>query len=385
MPLLPGELLVLHLNDKHALIFDSFTPYIFPHSAAIPNKQGSKAIYTVSTQTPESHAITETRIEDLLTGTSTLFSNDPRDKEARWLGKGGLVLWLKDVDFGATEFWIADTEDAGQEKETSSNRASVGLSYTQPASRHRAGRINAKASHLKVRRLHDQYDDIAIAVACPATSNGSLFNSEREGSTHEVRNAIWYTTLRIKAMSNSATNVKYIVSPMKFVNALNNTGLESPLRSPFGHSTDFDISTSGIVFLANDKPSGTAQPANVNVYYIPLKTFTEMLIPTPRMINVQGFKGRSCNPVFSPSGNSVAILICRDLADSGNGDLAVVFNNIPDFQTHVAIDEMPMQQGEKGWHSSPWLLAWNENGTELFVVAVDTGTQRVFKTPATVS
>ena len=340
--------MILHLSDKHALIFASFTPYIFPHSAVLPNKQGSKAIYTVSTQTPEGHAITETRIEDLLTGTSTLFSNDPRDKEAKWLGKGGLVLWLKDVDFGATEFWIADTEDVGQESvylETSS-RASIGPLYTQPASRHRAGRINAKASHLKVRRLHDQYDDIAIAVACPATSNGSLFNSEREGSTNEVRNAIWYTTLRIKAMS-STTNLKYIVSPTSFVNALKNTGLESPLRSPFGHSTDFDISTNGIVFLAHHNPSGTAQPANVNVYYIPLKTFTETMIPTPRMINVQGFKGRSFNPVFSPSGKSVAFLICRDLTDSGNRDLAMVFNNIPDFQTPVAIDEMPMPQGEK--------------------------------------
>lgn len=103
------------------------------------------------------------------------------------------------------------------------------------------------------------------------------------------------------------------------------------------------------------------------------------------MINVQGFKGHSFDPVFSPSGKSVESLICRDLADSGNRDLAVVFNNIPDFQTHVAIEEMPMPQGEKDWHSSPWLVAWNENGTDLYVVAVVTRTQRVFKIPATLS
>lgn len=128
------------------------------------------AIYTFNTQTPRSHAnITETRIIDLLTGTSTLFFNDPRDKEVKWLGKGGLVLWLKDVDFGATEFWIADAEDAGQKYvtlKTSSKRASVASSYTQPVSGYCAGRIGAKASPLKLHRLHDQYDDIAIAVAC---------------------------------------------------------------------------------------------------------------------------------------------------------------------------------------------------------------------------
>ena len=300
--------------------------------------------------------------------------------------RGLLVLWLKDVDFGATEFWIADTEDAGQENvdlETSSKRASVGPSYTQPVRRHRAGRINAKASHLKLHRLHDRYDDIAIAVACPATLNGSLFNPQTEGSTNEVRNAIWYTTLRIKAIRNSTTDLKYIISPTRFVNALKNTGLESPLRSPFGHSTDFDISTSGIVFLASDNTSGTVQPADVNVYYIPLKTFTEMLIPTPQLIIVQGFIGRSSNPVFSPSGNSVAILKSRDLAESGDRHLAVIINKIPDFRSYVAIDEMPTQQGEKDWHSSPWLVAWNENGTELYVVAVHNGTQRVFKIPAT--
>lgn len=54
----------------------------------------------------------ETRVLDLKTGTSTLFSSDRRDKEAKWLGKGNMVLWLKEVDFGATEFWIADASDA---------------------------------------------------------------------------------------------------------------------------------------------------------------------------------------------------------------------------------------------------------------------------------
>ncbi|KAF6227779.1 hypothetical protein HO173_011997 [Letharia columbiana] len=173
----------------------SFIPSFSRRSAAIPNKQGTEAIYTVDTQTPGSHAnITEIRIIDLLTGTSNLFSEDPRDTEAKWLGKGDLVLWLKDVDFGATEFWIADAEDAGQNYvnfKTLSKRASVGSSCTQRGSGYCARRISAKASHLKLHRLHGQYDDIAIAVACSATSNGSLYNHDTEGSTSEIQNAIW--------------------------------------------------------------------------------------------------------------------------------------------------------------------------------------------------
>lgn len=204
------------------------------------------------------------------------------------------MLWLKDVDFGATEFWIADAEDAGQSYvnlKTLSKRASVGSSYTQPANGYCAGRISAKASHLKLHRLHGQYDDIAIAVTCSATSNGSLYNPDTEGSTSEMQNAIWYTTLREKAMSSSTAELKYITSPTTFVNALRGTGLESPLRSPFGHSTDFDISTSGIVFLAKDGPSCTTQPASFNVYYTPLKTFTEMSRPRPQIINIKASKG----------------------------------------------------------------------------------------------
>lgn len=370
-------------------MLESFTPSFSRRSAAIPNKQGTKAIYTVNTQTPESHAnTTETRIIDLLTGTSTLFSNDPRDKEAKWLGKGDLVLWLKDVDFGATEFWVADTEDAKQNYvnlKTLSKRASVGSSCTQPASGYCAGRIDAKGSHLKLQRLHDQYDDIAIAVACPATSNGSLYNPDTEGSTSEVHNAIWYTTLRKKAMSNSTTNRKYITSPTRFVNALRGTGLESPLRSPFGSSTDFDISTSGIVFLAKEEPSCTTHPGNVNVYYIPLKTFTELSRPRPQIINVKGFEGRSSNPVFSPSGNSVAFLMKRDLGGSDDRNRVIVVNRIRDFRAHMAIDDMPTQQSEKDWHLSPYSVAWSDNGRELYVVAVEAGIRRLYKIPATLS
>lgn len=379
----------MHARSASNASTTSFNPSFSRRSATIPNKQGTKAIYAVNTQTPGSHAnITQTRIIDLLTGTSTLFSNDPRDKEATWLGKGDLVLWLKDVDFGATEFWIADAEDAGQNYvnlKTLSKRASVGPSCTQPASGYCAGRIGAKASHLKLHRLHDQYDDIAIAIACPATANGSLYNPDTEESIIEVHNAIWYTTLQKKAINSSTTEKKYVTSPTRFINALRGTGLKSPLRSPFGHSTDFDISSSGIVFLAKEEPSCTAPSANPNVYYIPLKTFTELSRPRPQIINVKGFEGRSSNPVFSPRGNSVAFLKRRELADSNDRNRVIVVNNMRDFRAHMAIDDMPTQQSEKDWHLSPYSIAWSESGKELYVVAMEAGIRRLFKLPATLS
>ena len=331
----------------------------------------------INLQTPGNHAnITEIRILDLQTNTSVLFSNDVRDKEAKWFGVGNQVVWLKEVYHGATEIWIGDADDVG--------RNYVDLkSLTQPASRHCAGRIGAKASHLKLQKLQDQHEDIGIAVACPSTSNGALYNSETGARyTGDVCNAIWYSTLRKKAMSNTTLGTKYVVSPTRFVNALRGTGLESPLHSPFGASTDFDISTSGIVFLAK---ASMRHPGGANAYYIPLKSFTELSKPRPQIIQVKGFEGGSSNPVFSPNGDSVAFLKKQHPTDPSDRNRVIVINNIRDFRMHMAINEMPTQQSENSWYLSPYSVAWSENGKELYVVAVKDGIRRLFKIPATLS
>ena len=234
--------------------------------------------------------------------------------------------------------------------------------------------------------MYNQYEDIAIALSCPATSNGAPYvppKGSRTGDVgQDIHNAIWYTTLRRKATRNSTVDVRYIASPTKFNNALRGTGLESPLRAPFGASLDFDISTSGIVFLAD---STAMDLPTVNVYYIPLKTFTEVSRPRPQIITVKDFNGRSSNPVFSPSGNSVAFLKKQQLSDPGDRNRVIVINNIRDFRAHMSIDNMPTQQSEEAWHLSPYSVAWNDNGQELYVVAVEDGIRKLYKIPATLS
>ena len=150
------------------------------------------------------------------------------------------MIWLKYVDQGATEFWIGDADDVIKDYMDLKTLA-------QPASRHCAGKIDANASCLKLQNLQDEHEDIAIAVCCHATSNGALYNPNTNASyAGDTYNAIWYTTLRKKITHKMILGNKYIVSPTKFVNALRGTGLESPLNAP----RDYDISTSGIVFLA---------------------------------------------------------------------------------------------------------------------------------------
>ena len=72
-------------------------------------------------------------------------------------------------------------------------------------------------------------------------------------------------------MSNRTMSLKHIISPTSFFHDLKGISVDFPLRSPFQCSTHIEISTSGVVFLEEDEFNGTAQPANMNVYYSPLR------------------------------------------------------------------------------------------------------------------
>jgi len=363
-------------------------------SALTPNSEGTRALHNITTRTPGCQVdITETRVLDFETNTSALFSNDPRIVEAKWLGKDNQVVWLKELDFGVIEFWFADADNTEQtyvNLRMPSNPDPPLEKFSVPVSSHCAGRINGRATHLKVHRLRNQYfDDIAIAVACPAYLNGDLYNETSDTSPADgVRNAIWYTTLRKKAMTNNRSDpnyLKYIISPTRFVNALRGTDLECPLPSPDGTSTDFDISMGGIVFLARDSNQSATAPNVVNTYYIPLETFTETSELNPQIIKVKGLEGRSSHPVFSPTGDSVALLKKQHPTDVSDRNRVVVVNNIRDFHSRVADDNMPTRQSKNGWHLSPYSVTWSEDGKELYVIAVEDGIRKLYKLPATLS
>jgi len=316
-----------------------------------------------------------------------LFSDDARVKEVKWLGKGDQLVWLKEVDFGATELWIANGDAEGRGAINLSQPSTIESESREISRRYCAGRIRAKATHLKVHRLRNEHDDIAIAVACPATTNGNLYNAEDAdlAATIEVRNAVWYATLRKKEMTSGANDVKYIVSPANFVNAVRGTGLECSLNSAVGSSSGFDISSSGIVFLAKDVSAACKSPQSIDAYYIPLKSFTEVAEPKSQIVQVRGLEGRSFNPVFSPNGDSIAFLKKGHPINLDDRNRVIVINNMRDFRAHMAIDKAPTQESEKHWHLSRYTIAWSENGKELYVVAVEAGIRRLFKIPATLS
>lgn len=78
-------------------------------SSAIPNSNGSYALYTLSTFSVHDHTeAKEIRVLNLKTGQILLFSDHPNDKGASWLDADQLI-WLREKN-SATEIWIGAAE-----------------------------------------------------------------------------------------------------------------------------------------------------------------------------------------------------------------------------------------------------------------------------------
>lgn len=76
---------------------------------AIPNSEGSLALYTLSEYSFEkkktSHGL---YVLDLANGSSTLFSNLSAVSNAAWLGDGNEILWFVSEDDGSTSLMVGD-------------------------------------------------------------------------------------------------------------------------------------------------------------------------------------------------------------------------------------------------------------------------------------
>lgn len=95
---------------------NKFTPEVLlsapRRSSAIPNKDGTLALFTVSTYSFQSHSKTgEIRVLDIKTGQTKLLSSEADASEPTWLGDKNLVLWLKGGEKGTTNLIVADAEN----------------------------------------------------------------------------------------------------------------------------------------------------------------------------------------------------------------------------------------------------------------------------------
>lgn len=200
----------------------------------------------------------------------------------------------------------------------------------------------------------------------------SLFARHWDSWVSENRNAVFYGSLK-KSSSG------YALESPGLVNVLAGTGLQSPVP-PFGGATDFDISATGIVFVSRDPKLSPATHTKSDLYYVPLRSFTQAKPPTPQLIKTGKLRGYSAAPAFSNSGKSVVFTRMRhDQYESDKTRLLL----IPDVEDLANVQEFySTPDGEGGWDRRPDSVLWSEDDSELYVVAEDLGRSKVFKLPS---
>jgi hypothetical protein len=109
---------------------DKFTPEVLleapRRSAPIPNRNGTRFLYTQSKYSFQSHSkLLEIRILDDKTGQSSILTNDPTARSPAWLD-GDIAIWLQNGGNGITNIMLADLA-------TTTRMKLVGFfSYTRP-------------------------------------------------------------------------------------------------------------------------------------------------------------------------------------------------------------------------------------------------------------
>ena len=247
-------------------------------------------------------------------------------------------------------------------------------------------------SNLKIKRLND--GTIAVLVSGQVTPEGLLYNPKGAPKPHSTgrvytslpirswdryvtsqRQTIWYTKLyQVKGDGDN----KYRLSREGPINALQNTGLETPCL-PLVRSDDFDVSICGIAFLTMNPTSNPGKPPRNLIYYISLATFTENPTPKPRLVEVPEVSGDSSCPVLSPDGENLVFLRTKDPLNTYDTLRVVVMNIIRG--TSIVIDVSGSCDGQSNLSLYPESLFWSKDGSEIYAVASETGHGKLFRFP----
>ncbi len=257
---------------------------------------------------------------------------------------------------------------------------------SHPRRSHEVYAVNGSLSNLKAMRLSD--DTVALAVSALTTPDGKLVRSEAkprssalvytslfvrhwDAWTKENRDSIWYGALK-------KTDGKWSLAS-DLVNALAGTSLVSPVP-PFGGTGDFDISSSGLAFVSKDPTLNEAEYTKTDLYYVPLKTFTESVAPAPQVVKTGALLGYSNSPTFSHDGRKIAFTRMRDRQFESDKPRLLL---IPDVSDLANVQEFyKTDDGEGGWDARPDGITWSVDDSELFVTAEDKAQNLLWKLPA---
>lgn len=355
----------------------SFTPEILlsapRRSPAIPDPSGRLAVYTVSTYSFESHQKTsEIKVIDIASGIAFLITNEKTASEPNWLGGTAELLWLREGEKGSTVLVVGSVEKVGQT--------------------HVAGTVPASISNVKVRLL--ETGEIAVAFSAKSWLNGTLYNAEQEPKklssarlydstmvrhwdeyVTPQKNAIWYGKLE-------KPNGRWRLGPL--TNALKDTRLESPIPT-FGGKDHFDLSSTGLLFVAKDPSLNPAFNTKGNLYFVPIEDFSETSSSKPRIFETEALQGAASSPAFSPDGKSAVFLQMEKNGYESDRNRVVHVPDVSGIQASTLTQLVEIQQGQAEWDLSPSSVAFSPDGSMLLLVVEDKGNDILLKIDLTLS
>ncbi|KAI5782347.1 Alpha/Beta hydrolase protein [Peziza echinospora] len=333
---------------------------------AIPNPSGTRALFSTSTYSFDSHTRTTTfNLLDISNGkNSTILADVTSISEAVWLGVGDAIGYVVSSDEpvkGGSELWVYDG-----------------------ASKYKAASFPAAVSNLKTKSNNDTSRSINFVVTASAFPNGTIYNPEtapkkyssgrvytslfvRHWDTYieEWRNAIFAGSLTLNDKG------RWTQSSDKLVNLLADSGLESPVP-PFGDSGDYDLNVAEqkVAFLAKDPE---LPPANNTASYIYIADISASSKPKP--INKPKSKGdpagASASPSWSPDGKRIAFLQMTENGYESDRNRIYVAG-LDGKVTGLALD----------WDRSPSKVSWSRDGKYLYLSAEEYGREKLWILPA---
>ncbi|KAI0856177.1 prolyl oligopeptidase [Xylaria cubensis] len=360
------------------ILATKFTPEVLlsapRRSPAVPNPTGNLALYTVSQYSFETHSKkTAFKLLEISSGHSTELFDNPAYSEPTWISEHEFIFVNNSDDQNAvSRLMLADASDPGSDAQVIES-------------------FKCSISNLKAKDIGN--GTIALALTAPTSASGKMHDALNEGkplSTARVysslfvrhwdtyvskhKNAVFYGAIQKDKKSG-----KYKIQGSGLVNALAGSKLECPVPS-FGGAGDFDISKKGLVFLSKDPEINPAMWTKTDVYYVPLKTFTEEKPPFPQIVKTGELRGYSASPTFSHDGSRLAFTRMRHQQYESDKTRLMLIPNIEDLSN---VQEFyKTDDGKGGWDLRPDAIVWSNDDTELYVTAEKEGRQLVFKLPS---
>lgn len=230
-----------------------------------------------------------------------------------------------------------------------------------------------------------------ICCSAPTTANGEMYWPSAEAKSHssakvydslfarhwdawttEYQNSLWFGTL-VKE------NGRWSLPQPGLTNILARTRLSSPVP-PFGGTGDFDISSTGIAFVAKDPDLNPARYTKSDLYYIPVYDGKLEEPVTPQLIRTGQLLGYSQAPVFSKDGKKIAFARMQSNQYESDKPRLVL---VPDVNDLSDVQEFyQTKDGKGGWDLRPDWITWSDDDKELYVAADKHGRMMLWKLPA---